>query len=145
MKKRIQGFTLIELLLVIAIIGILSSVIVASMRSARDKGRNARVNTSLNQVRVQAILISNSTNSFVSLCAGNTLNDTGYPDTLGILETDIEQYNGSGNHVCYASINTFCVQSPLVTGGAYCLDHTGYLGKTANCGIPPGNIQCAAP
>ncbi|MCK9378720.1 MAG: type II secretion system GspH family protein [Candidatus Moranbacteria bacterium] len=40
-KKYQKGFTLIELLITIAIIGILSSVILVSLNSSRDKARKA--------------------------------------------------------------------------------------------------------
>ncbi|HEV7449314.1 MAG TPA: type II secretion system protein [Candidatus Paceibacterota bacterium] len=54
-----NGFTLIEMLVVIAIIGILASIIVVSLSSVRAKGRNAQrsgdVSTILNAVYQYAI------------------------------------------------------------------------------------------
>ena len=50
MKTKKQGFTLIELLVVIAIIGILSTAVLTSLNSARDKARDARKIHDLKQI-----------------------------------------------------------------------------------------------
>jgi len=72
MKKN-KGFTLIELLVVIAIIGILASVVLASLNTARVKGADAAIKSNLTNTRAQASLFYDSNtaspNTYSSVCS----------------------------------------------------------------------------
>src|SRR4051812_31161735 len=66
-KNFRAGFTLIELLVVIAIIGILASIVLASLNSSRKKSRDARRLSDLKQLQNALELYSNeSGGSYVS-------------------------------------------------------------------------------
>ena len=64
MNRLNRGFTLIELLVVIAIIGILASVVLASLNSARVKGRDARRISDVKQIQLALELYYDKNQSY---------------------------------------------------------------------------------
>ncbi len=65
--RNTQGFTLIELMVVISIIGMLSSIVLASLVKARQSGLDGKIIQQVHQMRNQLELEYSENNSFAAL------------------------------------------------------------------------------
>ncbi|MES2623363.1 MAG: type II secretion system protein [Patescibacteria group bacterium] len=128
MKKFNKGFTLIELLVVIAIIGILSSIVLASLSSARTKGDDAAISSSMANMRSQAELYyannSSTYGTVAATCDDGMFNAT----TTGGLDKLVESVKtkaGASNVSCVASSTGWAVGAKLKGSGTFCVDGKG--------------------
>ncbi|NCB21014.1 MAG: prepilin-type N-terminal cleavage/methylation domain-containing protein [Clostridia bacterium] len=64
MKNRSKGFTLIELLVVIAIIGILSTLSVVALNSARARARDAKRISDIRQIQTALEMFYSANNKY---------------------------------------------------------------------------------
>ncbi len=125
MKKTFtRGFTLIELLVVIAIIGILASVVLASLNSARDKGADAAIKSTINNVRSQAAIYYEDNGDYDDFCT-----------SLAEASASVDNTGGAGTWACNtdASPSTIYAVSGQLSDPAeyYCVDSTGAASTTA--------------
>lgn len=130
--NKMKGFTLIELLVVIAIIGVLSSVVLASLNSARTKGSDASVKSSMANARAQAELFYDSGLSYDTVCVaagGVGLIMDGAVKNSNDANQTMTNADGTAATasvaVCHDSTNAWAAQIPLRGGNTWCVDSVG--------------------
>ena len=138
-SKHTKGFTLIELLVVIAIIGILSAVVVASLNSAREKGKIASIKSTLKQLYNQAAINQVTNGSFTGsnpsytdlTCSGNLASIVKPLEDQGIVVRCFSFYGtGSGSVYAGDDYNRFGATALIYDTGelkAWSVDENGVV------------------
>jgi prepilin-type N-terminal cleavage/methylation domain-containing protein len=126
MKK---GFTLLELLVVIAIIGVLASIVMASLNSARSKARDAKRLSDVSQIKTALELYFNQYGYYPD-CSGNDVcSSTGYagsiynlgvvPDYIKIISSDPKNIGGQYGYYYARTYKKTSNNSYVHTGNNY--------------------------
>lgn len=140
-KNYKMGFTLIELLIVIAVIGILIAVVVASLRNAKTKGEDAAAKRDLSTIRTQANLYyTNTGNSYGALTAA--CNSGMYSADTTIAAAVTHATSTSSAIACNTgpTDQIFAAAVTLKTGsGYYCVDSMN-AGKTISTSVATSGL-----
>ncbi len=127
-NKFTKGFTLIELLMVVAIIGILVSIVIVALNQARQKGNDAGVKSNLVSIRSKFdIYYGDNSNSYgnfaVNTCPITPQAGSVFSDPVIINAINAALASGGNGTRCVASGSAYAVAVGLKTAGqSWCID-----------------------
>ena len=106
LNSRQEGFTLLELLVVIAIIGLLSTIAVTSLNSARGKARDTKRLGDMKGIRVAQEYYYDDTNGYGCLTAGKVSACNTLATYINLATVEDSRYDAQ--NACTASSNSGC-------------------------------------
>jgi len=146
-----NGFSLIEILIVIAIVGILSSVVLFALTPSRNKAKDARIISDLHEIMSSAPSVYDPISGKYDLgklvaLTSSTMNDAINNDPNGVLVTWSISSNSNPNGPLLlmnliSSVNygatflssSFAIYAKLSTGNSYyCIDSQGGVKSVQN-------------
>ncbi|TAK05568.1 prepilin-type N-terminal cleavage/methylation domain-containing protein [Patescibacteria group bacterium] len=109
MKQSHKGFTLIELLVVIAIIGLLSTLAVVALNSAREKSRDAKRVSDVKQIQTALELYYSDNQQYPDAAAGSVIGTA-----AGLTRLDGDGFGAAATEPVYMGLMPRDPQSPTI-------------------------------
>ena len=146
MKTNKKGFTLIELLVVIAIIGLLSTLSIVALNSARARSRDARRISDIQQIQSALEMYYNDANGYPGSLNTSIAASSTYMAVVPKAPTPVDSPTGAS---CTTANNTYVYTSTAVNGVnnatytlTYCIgSDTGAVDAGVNTASPSGISQ----
>ncbi len=131
------GFTLVELLIVIAIIGILASVILGSLGTARESGLEAKIKSEMAILAKRARVDESQALTYDVICGSNGFTTS---TEIARIITSIERFSPE-SVVCNSETSMFAVSAALSSSTYWCVDSEGRSVPTG-ARLSAGVFQC---
>lgn len=153
MKNSNKGFTLIELLVVIAIIGLLSTLAVVALNSARQRSRDAKRVADIRQIQTALELAFSETDDYPNTnSADEVLGDPDTDNNVVLCNVSGAASFEAGTNNCGTVFMGLVPANPSPGGAPYTYNSdgadysltftlegaTGQLGSGPNCANPDG-------